>query len=121
VLLEVAILPQPALDILLKRSTTLTIVIIVTAALIILTLGRYWWADKLYNDGQNYEDTNPGKAFNTLFDAASLNPNEPLYHSELGNAAASSAVSLATDDATTSAILKAEAVKETQKALQISP
>ncbi len=106
-----------------KGFQTLLIWIIGTITFLTLfTLVKYWRADSLYKNGQDYNDLgNPGRGFNILSDAVSLNPNEPLYRAELGNAAASAAVTLATEDATTSAILFEQAISQTQKAIKISP
>ncbi|MDO8638156.1 MAG: O-antigen ligase family protein, partial [Candidatus Daviesbacteria bacterium] len=96
--------------------------IIIIFGLIIITLFRNYWADTYFAVGNNASDAgNPGKAYNQLTNAVSLNPGEPYYRSELAFAAASAAVALSEDDPTTSARLKNEAIKETEKVLKESP
>lgn len=93
---------------------------------LLFTLVKFWVADTLFAKGNNYSDQgNPGRAYNNLIDAVDLNPGEPFYHNELGYAAASAAVSLASDTATGSADLSAKlktlGVNETVLSLTISP
>lgn len=98
------------------------ILIIFTCTSLILTLGKIWLGDTLYKNGADYSDLgNPGRAYNNLVSAVELNPGEPLYRNELGFAAASAAVALEEEDATTSASLKDEAINQTEKSLRMSP
>lgn len=93
------------------------------AALYLLSiLGKFWIADTLFKNGSDYSEAgNPGRAYNLLTAATRLNGQEPLYLSELGFAAASASLALASDDAITSASLKDEAIKQTRQALKFSP
>ncbi len=116
-----------------EKSPILRMVKIITLAIIyfiVITLTLYflysifkiWTADTIFSRGVNYSNAgNPGRAYNELFDAVSLNPDEPLFKSELGFAAAASSVSLATEDASLSSRLKKQAILETQKSLSLSP
>lgn len=88
----------------------------------ILKLFEYYRADILFASGSQANDSgSPITAYTELAKAVTLNPNEPLYKSELGYAAATSAVLLSDQDATTSGELKDQAVKQTELSLQISP
>ena len=91
-----------------------------------ISVVRLWSADTLFAKGNNYSDAgNPGRAYNELLDAVSLNPGEPFYRSELGFAATSAAVSLSTENSTESAALSAKlknlGLSQTYLALKISP
>lgn len=103
--------------------TLLTRIFLILLAVFLLSiLGKFWMADTLFKSGSDYSEAgNPGQAYNYLTAATRLNSQEPLYLSELGFAAASASVALASDDATTSAQLKDEAIEQTEKSLQISP
>ncbi len=91
------------------------------ALLILLRLSNYWIADTFYSLGsRSDENGNPARAYNYLIRATDLNSYEPLYHSELGYAAAGSAV-VSVEDATSSASLIQTADEEIQTALRISP
>lgn len=93
--------------------------IIIIFSLILITLTRNYWADTYFAVGNNASDAgNPGKAYNQLTNAVSLNPGEPYYRSELAFAAASAAVALSEDDPTTSAKLKNQAISETENVLK---
>jgi tetratricopeptide (TPR) repeat protein len=55
----------------------------------VLRLAQFWYADVLYARGsQELKQGYPQEAFQILQRATSLNPNEPVIHSELGYAAA---------------------------------
>lgn len=97
-----------------------------TVSLLVLCLligiFNLWRADVNYKQGTDASDSNnPGSAYNSLLRAYDLNPREPLYRSELGNAAASAALALADTDATKSGELKEDAIVFTQSALDQSP
>ncbi|MCL5784504.1 MAG: O-antigen ligase family protein [Patescibacteria group bacterium] len=97
-------------------------VILIFATFTLLTLINDYQADINFAQGSQADELgNPGRAYNFLVDAVSLNSNEPLYHSELGYAAAAASVALQTDDPTTSAKLQTQALEETQKSLNVSP
>lgn len=86
------------------------------------TLAKFWHADTLYKNGLDAADAgDAGRAYLSLSGAISLNDFEPLYRSELGNAAASLSSGLFEKEATSSVLLRDEAVAETQEALKISP
>lgn len=96
--------------------------LIIIFLMIIITLIRNYWADTYFSVGNNASDAgNPGKAYNQLTNAISLNPGEPYYRSELAFAAAEATVALSEDDPTTSAKLKNQAVKETEQVLKTNP
>ncbi len=89
---------------------------------VLISIFNLWEADTLYKKGSDYNDlNNPGRAYSFLIQAVKLNSSEPLYLSELGNAAASSSIALAEEDSTTSAELKDDAQFFTDLALSISP
>lgn len=108
-----------------KKNLTKKLVQGLLVVIILLLLNSVWtiWrSDTEYKKGSDYNDAgNPGRAYAYLIEAVRLNPNEPLYLSELGNAAASSALAISTDDATTSAELKDDSIFFTDLALSQSP
>ncbi len=86
------------------------------------TVFNVWRADVAYSQGSHYNDAgNPSRSYQYLLQAVNLNPREPLYYSELGYSEAGNATLQADQDATLSAQLKALAVQDTRRALQISP
>jgi tetratricopeptide (TPR) repeat protein len=88
----------------------------------LLQLIRMWQADTLFKLGSSYSDSgNAGRGYNLLVEAVRLNPNEPLYLSDLGYAAASASLSLSSEDATTSSQLKDDAQFFTDASLKLSP
>lgn len=98
------------------------VLIIIIILLLLNSLYNFWEADTQYKKGSDYNDAgNPGRAYNYLIEAVRLNPNEPLYLSELGNAAASSALALSATDATTSGQLKDDSIFFTDLGLAQSP
>lgn len=104
-----------------SKNITRALVALVTLVTLV-TLFNLWEADTYYKLGSGYNDlNNPGKAYSYLIEAVRLNSGEPLYLAELGNAAASSAIAISEDDATTSAELKDDAQFFTDLALMISP
>lgn len=105
---------------LLKKFVQVLVIIIILVFL--NSIFSLWEADTYYKKGTDYNDIgNPGRAYNLLIQAVSLNSKEPLYLSELGNAAASSAIALSSEDATTSGELADDSVFFTDLALSISP
>jgi len=109
---------------LLSKQINVTIACSLTAILMVFnlyTLVKFWRADTFYKLGQDYSSANPKRAFNLFLDAVTFNPGEPLYHIELGGAAASSAIEYADQQQALSTKLKDKAVSETQTALDIGP
>ncbi len=81
-----------------------------------------WYADTLFAQGEKYSQSgNIGDAYNLLSQAVVYNDKEPYYKSELGYVAAAAAASIKDEDATFSAELKDQAIKETNAAIKISP
>lgn len=98
------------------------VLIIVIVLLMLNSLYSIWEADTFYKKGTDYNDLgNPGRAYNYLVGAARLNSKEPLYLSELGNAAAASALALSTEDSSTSGELKDDSLFFTELSLSMSP
>lgn len=100
--------------------------VILICIVILISIFNIWEADTNYKRGADYNDlNNPGRAYTFLIEAVKLNPNEPLYLAELGNAAAGSSIALASQDASdsaqTSVELKDDADFFTDLALKISP
>ena len=99
------------------------------AQTIILTFGglslavliRFYIADTYLAQGIRLSETNPGKSYNQLYSAVSLNPIEPFYRSELAFAAASAAISIAPTDATISNRLQNQALARTELILKSNP
>lgn len=99
-----------------------TVILLITLVILLSSISRLWTADTLFKKGSDYSDAgNPGRAYNYLVEAVNLNQGEPLYRAELGFAAASAAYALLEEDATTSAIIKVEALTQTKQALGTSP
>ena len=100
----------------------LIFLLFVSMGYLIFTLSRNWQADVNYAKGSAATDSgNPGEGFNLLLDAVHQNPNEPIYHSQLGFAAVSASVALQSQDATLAGVLKKRGIQETQTALSMSP
>lgn len=100
--------------------------VIIIMAVALLSVFNLWEADTNYKKGSDYNDlNNPGRAYQYLITAVRMNPGEPLYLAELGNAAAGSSVALASEEASdsaeTSLELKDDAQFFTDLALSISP
>ena len=96
--------------------------VIIIFGLMGFTLIRNYIADIYFATGnQANESGNPGRAYNFLSSAVSLNPGEPYYRSELGYAAAASASVLIDQESTLSAQLKATAIEETNNILESHP
>lgn len=100
----------------------LQVSIILLATMVLINLIKYYQADITYAQGGKANDQGEvGKAYNYLSDAVNLNPNEPLYRSDLGYTAAAAAVALAGKDSSLSAKLKDEAISETKQVLTQNP
>lgn len=105
---------------LVKKIIQALVVILILLSL--NTLYSLWEGDTNYKKGSDYNDVgNPGRAYNYLIEAVRHNRKEPLYLSELGNAASSASLALASEDATTSSELKSDAETFTEAGLEISP
>jgi tetratricopeptide (TPR) repeat protein len=91
------------------------VVVGVFVALLLFSVGKFWWADKDYAKGESETDVG------FLERAVNLRGNEPLYRSELGYAAAAAAVSVSDKDATYAAELRDLADLETDKVLREHP
>lgn len=102
--------------------TPALIIVYLLAAFLAFSLIRFWNADTIFALGvRNSEAGNAGRAYNLLSTSVEENSWEPFYRSELGFAAASAAVALSDTDATLSAALKEQSLRETRLALSISP
>jgi len=97
------------------------VILLVTCYLLLVTY-RLWLSDTHFAKGEHASESgNPGRAYNELTEAVSKNRGEPYYLSELGYAAAASALALQSDDASTSAVLKNEAIQLTENVLRQNP
>ena len=100
---------------------TVQIIILLFTFYLLFSVSRLWLADSFFAKGEKAsEGGNPGKAYNELSLANTLNPGEPYYESELSYSAAAAALSLQ-DDASLSGQLKDEAVQLTEKVLKENP
>jgi putative inorganic carbon (hco3(-)) transporter len=119
------ILPHTVISIIYKRSIYQKItafIIIIFTFYFLLSIFNIWRADINYKIGSDHQDKGSvGEAFNSFRRAVILNRDEPLYLSELGSAAASSALASLEVDATQSAEFKDNAIFFTQAALEKSP
>jgi tetratricopeptide (TPR) repeat protein len=98
------------------------IFLFLTTCYFLVSLVTLWWADILYARGDRLnQQGNIGQAYNYILEASELNKIEPLYKSDLGYAAAASALALQETDATLSAILKNQATYETANTLLKHP
>lgn len=96
-------------------------VVILIFSLSIFTTIKFYLADIYFAQGMKLSDSNPGKAYNTLFKAAALNPQEPFYKSELAYQAAAASLSLEKEDASLSSQLKKQADEQTSSLLLENP
>ena len=97
-------------------------ILIFTILYLIFHIFKLWYADTLFAKGQRaLESGNPGRAYNLLVSASTINPKEPFYRSELAYSAAQAAAALRDEDASLSASLKDEAEVEMLKVLNQSP
>ncbi|MBI4038070.1 O-antigen ligase family protein [Candidatus Daviesbacteria bacterium] len=98
------------------------LMIILSTLYLLFSILKLWYADSLFAQGErNSEVGNPGRAYNFLTAAASINPHEPFYRSELAYAAAASALALNDIDASLSATLKNQAIAQTEAVLNSNP
>lgn len=89
---------------------------------LLFSIFQLWYADTLFAKGERASELgNPGRAYNLLISASSVNPHEPFFRSELAYSAAQAAVSLKDEDASLSASLKDEALREISKVLESNP
>ncbi len=96
--------------------------VIIIFGLMGFTLIRHYIADMYFATGNNANESgNPGRAYNFLSSAVSLNPREPYYRSELGYAAAAASSVLLDTESTLSGQLKETAVEETDEVLRKHP
>jgi len=94
------------------------------ASIYLLTkLGRFWYADTLFAAGYRLNRSGSyQKAQQFLSRAVAINAGEPLYHDELASALASLTVETAQrQEATAAAALAQQSLKESDRALMISP
>lgn len=96
-------------------------VVILTFSLSLFTTIKFYLADIYFAQGMKLSDSNPGKAYNTLFKAAALNPQEPFYKSELAYQAAAASLALEKEEATLSSQLKKQAEEQTSSLLLKNP
>ncbi|MBI2039833.1 O-antigen ligase family protein [Candidatus Microgenomates bacterium] len=96
--------------------------VILSTIYLLFSIFQLWYADTRFAKGQRASELgNPGRAYNLLTEALQLNGNEPFYRSELSFAAAASAIALEDSEATLSAALKDEAIREIELVLKNSP
>ncbi len=97
-------------------------IIIFSILYLLFSIFQLWYADTLFAKGEIASEAgNPGRAYNLLLIASSLNPGEPFYRSELAFSAAQAAAALKETDATLSAQLKNEAVTQFKQVLKGNP
>lgn len=98
------------------------VIVVIIFGLMGFTLIRYYIADTYFATGNHANESgNPGRAYNFLSSAVSLNPGEPYYRSELGYAAAAAASVLLDTESTLSGQLKETAITETNRILEDHP
>jgi len=103
-------------------TNTIKIIIIFTIFYLLFNIFQLWYADTLFAKGEKASDSgNPGRAYNLFSSASDLNKGEPLIRSELAFSAAQAAASLNEIDASLSATLKSESIKEVEKFLKQNP
>ena len=111
-----------------KLNNTQKVIIGVVAVLALYLLSiifRYWNADTLYKKGKDYNSSSvnrPDIATGYLSQAISLEPDQPLYYSEIATSYAHIAVALNQQkEATQSTQLSNLAIEEINKAVTLSP
>ncbi len=102
------------------------IVIILTLLAItymLFAICKYWYADTLYTNAKAYNGAEKSEiAISYLKNAISLEPDQPLYHTEIANSYTNLAIIAYQErNATDSSQLTALALSESQKALDLSP
>lgn len=97
-------------------------ILIIIALSLLFNLVKLWVADTFSKRGNDFAQVgNAGQAYNTLSLAVSLNPAEPTFRSDLAFAAASAALALSQENASTSARLTQEADTQAQQSVNLSP
>lgn len=96
---------------------------IVVGIYVLIKIGLFWYADTLFAEGYRASRAASFESSRSLVAAASrMNPGEPFYHDELGNALAGLAAgALETGNATAAASLAQESLRQSDLALRISP
>lgn len=96
---------------------------ILAGVYVLYGIGEFWYADTLYAHGYQYDRAGLfAQAAPSLAHATQINPDEPNYHDELaGNYAALAVMSFSAKNATQAAQLAELAVKQSDKALSVSP
>lgn len=103
-----------------QKIAQLTLIIL--ALSLLLNLTRLWIADSLFKKGGDFASVgNAGQAYNYLTLAVNLNGAESTFRADLAFAAASAALALAQEDASTSARLIKEADEQAQTSTNLSP
>ena len=99
------------------------VIILSTICYLLFAICCLWYADFLFAKGKKYIQANAPLEASDYFQAAiDFNHSEPLFHSELSNAASVLAFSLySQNEATTAAQMADFAVQESDIALEISP
>ena len=105
-----------------KQSLGLALILVFTFSILHLLI-RFWYADTLFAQGNKLNEANQyQQAFAKLQMAVELNQDEPFYHDELAQSAASLAVvAFKQNDASLSAQLRDLAISESDQALKITP
>ncbi|MFZ5366597.1 MAG: O-antigen ligase family protein [Patescibacteria group bacterium] len=107
------------------HNTQYIILVLILFAIccLLFATSRMWYADVLYARGNRLNKQGIfDSAFNTLQEAISLNPSEPLYHDELAWSSVNLAVWAAEQKQTSTALQLAQfSVNESDRALKTSP
>ena len=106
-----------------QSQKTLVFCILLATCYLILVIGRYWNADRLYASGKNYNTLGkPDVATGYLTSAIKLEPNQATYYSDLAASYARLAVAINQQkDASGASQFTDAAITQIQKAIELSP
>lgn len=122
-IIQLSLIPSNLFHKILSRKKALYTSLILQGIFIIYILILHWSADVFYKQGSDLADGgSPVAGYKLLRGATRLNPSEPLYRADLGFAAAGySVIALEQKEATIASQYKDESIRQTNKALELSP
>lgn len=106
-----------------QSQKALVFCILLATCYLILVIGRYWNADRLYASGKGYNTIGkPDVATNFLVKAINLEPKQPIYYGDIASSYARLAVALNQQkDASQAAQFAEAATTQIKKAIVLSP
>ena len=100
-----------------------TLFVLCTLLYVLFSVGKYWYADTLFAKGKAFNASKkPDQAIKYLGAATRLEPNQALYHNELGSSLTNIALTYNEQKDTTNSKKFADmAIAESDKAVSLSP